>query len=51
MAWLIRHGRENGCDALHLDSGYARHTAHRFHLNKGLEMKSHHFAIVLKDLD
>lgn len=45
MDWLIDHAREQGCDSLHLDSGYARHDAHRLYLNKGLVMASHHLAI------
>lgn len=49
--WLIQYAKENQCNELHLDSGYARHAAHRLYLNKGLEMKSHHFAIQLKELN
>ncbi|MGE5452299.1 MAG: GNAT family N-acetyltransferase [Acidobacteriota bacterium] len=45
LDWLIEHARANRCQALHLDSGYARHDAHRLYLNKGLQMTSHHFAI------
>ncbi len=47
MDWLIDHARAEGCRALHLDSGYARHAAHRLYLNKGLQMTSHHFAVEL----
>ena len=35
------------CQAVHLDSGYARHAAHRLYLNKGFVMSSHHFALTL----
>jgi len=49
MDWLIERAKADGCRALHLDSGYARHTAHRLYLNKGLQMTSHHFALVFGD--
>jgi GNAT superfamily N-acetyltransferase len=45
LDWLIRHAQENGCRGLHLDSGYARHAAHRLYLNKGLQLNCHHFAL------
>ena len=45
MDWLIEHAKSNGCQALHLDTGYGRHDAHRLYLKKGLELKSHHLAI------
>ncbi len=44
LDWLTEHGRQQGCRALHLDSGYARHVAHRLYLNKGFELGSHHMA-------
>jgi len=47
MDWLIDHARSEGCDSLHLDSGYARHDAHRLYLKKGLSLASHHLAIEL----
>ena len=40
--------REMGCDAVELDSGYTRNTAHRLYLNKGYDLVSHHFALNLK---
>jgi GNAT superfamily N-acetyltransferase len=46
--WLISQAREQGCDELHLDSGYQRHTAHRLYLSKGLKLSSHHFSIKLE---
>lgn len=36
--------RKRGCDAVHLDSGPARHDAHRLYLNAGFQINSHHFA-------
>jgi len=47
MDWLIDHARSQGCNSLHLDSGYARHDAHRLYLKKGLMLASHHLAIAL----
>jgi GNAT superfamily N-acetyltransferase len=48
MDWMISHGREQGCDELHLDSGYQRHDAHRLYLNRGLQLVCHHFSLKLK---
>lgn len=39
--------RELSCQAVHLDSGYARQAAHRLYLNKGFVLSSHHFALTL----
>jgi GNAT superfamily N-acetyltransferase len=38
----------NGCDAVHLDSGYQRYDAHRVYLNEGFVLSSHHFMLNLK---
>lgn len=45
LDWLIEHARANACKALHLDSGYARHAAHRLYLRKGLQLSSHHLSL------
>lgn len=47
LDWLIGHAREQGCSAVHLDSGYQRHAAHRLYLNKGFVLSSHHLALAL----
>lgn len=47
LDWLIRHAREQGCNAVHLDSGYQRHAAHRLYLHKGFTLSSHHLALAL----
>jgi GNAT superfamily N-acetyltransferase len=47
LDWLIQQGRNEGCDELHLDTGYQRHAAHRLYLNKGLELNCHHLALKL----
>jgi GNAT superfamily N-acetyltransferase len=45
--WLVEHAKENGCDYLTLDSGVQRFAAHRFYLNRGMEISSHHFQLKL----
>jgi GNAT superfamily N-acetyltransferase len=45
LNWLIEHAKKIGCDAVHLDSGHARHAAHRLYLQKGFRISSHHFAL------
>ncbi|MBP6732316.1 MAG: GNAT family N-acetyltransferase [Chitinophagales bacterium] len=48
--FIIDYAREQGCDNIHLDSGYGsdRFTAHRLYLNKGFYLSSHHFTLDLK---
>lgn len=48
LDWLAEYARQQGCCALHLDSGYARHAAHRLYLNKGFELNCHHLTKMLK---
>ena len=45
--WLLDEARRQGCAELHLDSGVHRFDAHRFYLQKGMDITSHHFAIKL----
>lgn len=45
LDWLIDHAKSNNCQAVHLDTGYARHAAHRVYLSKGLQLSSHHMAL------
>ena len=47
LDWLIGHARAQGCSAVHLDSGYQRHAAHRLYLNKGFVLSSHHLSFAL----
>jgi len=42
---LKEQAREAGCSGLHLDSGHARHTAHRLYMNQGMHIPGYHFAI------
>ncbi len=48
LDWLIDHARSNKCQGVHLDTGYARHAAHRLYLRKGLQLSSHHLALEFK---
>ncbi len=43
LQYVAEEARKNGLAALTLDSGYARHDAHRLYLNKGFVLASHHF--------
>jgi GNAT superfamily N-acetyltransferase len=36
--------RRLGCDAVHLDTGYQRHRAHRSYLRNGFHLDCHHLA-------
>jgi GNAT superfamily N-acetyltransferase len=49
MDWLIGHAKAQQCKGLHLDTGYARHDAHRLYLRKKLLLTSHHMSLVLAD--
>jgi GNAT superfamily N-acetyltransferase len=44
LDWLADYARSRQCQAVHLDSGYTRHAAHRLYLHKGFRLSSHHFA-------
>jgi len=46
--WLLQHAKANACDQFHLDSGVHRFEAHRFYLNRGMAITSHHCAVTLK---
>lgn len=45
LDWLINHARASQCQGLHLDTGYARHAAHRLYLHKGLQLTCHHLSL------
>ena len=45
--WLVEYAKENGCAHLTLDSGVQRFAAHRFYLNRGMDITSHHFDLKL----
>jgi GNAT superfamily N-acetyltransferase len=48
FTWLVTHARAEGCDGLDLDSGVQRFGAHRFYLNRRMDLTSHHFFLDLK---
>ncbi|MBA4185901.1 MAG: GNAT family N-acetyltransferase, partial [Acidobacteria bacterium] len=47
--WLVNYAKKNGCDEFHLDSGVHRFKAHRFYLQKRMDIVSHHFGLKLKN--
>jgi len=47
LDWLIEEGSRLGCDEVHLDTGFARHDAHRLYLNKGFRLNCHHLSLQL----
>lgn len=47
LDWVTEHARVIGCGAVHLDTGYARHAAHRLYLRKGFRFNCHHAALDL----
>lgn len=49
LDFIIQHAKDNNCENIHLDSGYAkeRFDAHRLYLNKGFHLASHHFVLDL----
>ncbi len=49
LNWLIEHAKSQGCQGVHLDTGYAHHAAHRLYLRKGLQLSSHHLALAIKN--
>jgi GNAT superfamily N-acetyltransferase len=44
LAWLQEQARAWHCDAVHLDTGYQRHAAHKAYLRNGFELNCHHLA-------
>jgi GNAT superfamily N-acetyltransferase len=43
MAWLRELALREGCAAIDLDSGVQRHRAHRFYLNRDMQIACYHF--------
>jgi|GEM_PF-72754 len=43
LDYVADRARAAGFEAVTLDSGHQRHTAHRLYLNKGFDISSHHF--------
>lgn len=47
LEWTIELAKKEGCQQVHLDSGYQRFDAHRLYLNQGFELICHHFGLKL----
>jgi hypothetical protein len=44
LAWMQVQARALYCEAVHLDTGYHRHAAHKAYLRNGFELNCHHLA-------
>jgi GNAT superfamily N-acetyltransferase len=44
LVWLQAEARRLQCEAVHLDTGYHRHAAHKVYLRNGFELNCHHLA-------
>jgi GNAT superfamily N-acetyltransferase len=44
LRWLQEQARLRHCEAVHLDTGYHRHAAHKAYLRNGFELNCHHLA-------
>lgn len=44
LKWLQQEARDRHCAAVHLDTGYQRHAAHRSYLRNGFQLNCHHLA-------
>ena len=49
LDWLIDYAKQHHCSAVHLDTGYARHAAHKLYLRKGFELSCHHMALTFSE--
>jgi len=47
LDYVIADAKKKGYEAVTLDSGYMRNTAHRVYLNKGFILSAHHFQLKL----
>jgi len=47
LDFVFEKARKESITAVHLDSGHARHDAHRLYLNKKMNIVYHHFRIAL----
>ncbi|MBA3692172.1 MAG: GNAT family N-acetyltransferase [Acidobacteria bacterium] len=46
--WLIEHAKENNCNQVKLVSHVKRFGAHRFYLQKRMDIQAHYFSLNLK---
>jgi GNAT superfamily N-acetyltransferase len=49
MEWFKTYAKENGYEAIHLDSSVLGFASHKFYLESGFHIDSHHFSINLID--
>ena len=47
LDWLVDEAKRQGCAQVDLDTGFARHDAHRLYLNKGFVLACHHMTRAL----
>lgn len=47
LDWIITYAKSCECVGVHLDTGYARHNAHRLYLRKKFQLTSHHMSLGL----
>jgi GNAT superfamily N-acetyltransferase len=45
LDWVIDYAKQHDCSGVHLDTGYSRHVAHRFYLNRGFNIACHHLSL------
>ncbi|CAG9001495.1 MAG: hypothetical protein CENE_03515 [Candidatus Celerinatantimonas neptuna] len=48
LKWLRHHGLQLGCKELHVNSSVSRFSAHKFYLQEGFRISSHHFSLQLQ---
>jgi GNAT superfamily N-acetyltransferase len=48
LNYVTKIAKDNGCDQIHLDSGYTRYAAHKVYLKHGFEFHCHHLMLKLK---
>jgi GNAT superfamily N-acetyltransferase len=49
LEWFKTYAKENGYEAIHLDSSVLRFPSHKLYLESGFHIDSHHFSISLTD--
>ena len=45
LEYIIAVAKDQSCNAVHLDSGYGRHEAHKLYLKSGFEFSCHHLSL------
>ncbi|MEM9896235.1 MAG: GNAT family N-acetyltransferase [Bacteroidota bacterium] len=45
LSWLKEYAISEKCEQMHLDSGVQRFAAHKFYLDNGFSIASHHFSL------